>query len=367
MKDGAKQDVARSSLFSLSTHQVGVLISLLGIVWVSPDSVLIRYAEREHSGVGCVVFYKYVFKFAATITGLLVVYGGPRGFLLQVLASKRHFWLAAILEALCEAGFTLSIQHTTAANTLVFLNINPLWCAIFGFLFLAEKPNLRTIIAIALGFGCVALVFIGKTSDSPSGRETLFGDFLSLATGMVLALYLTVCRHAGKLYPKASLVPASAAGAGLSMLIGLALAQGHVGSECAPVSGASGWIYIVVNGAVVMPVALACFALGPKYILSAEVGLIMLLEVLLGPLWVWLTLGEVPATWTLIGGGLLLFVLASHESLSLIAERRKPVDEVVANTIKGVASEEPKSAFVSTIAPAPEEAEMPSDACIIEL
>jgi hypothetical protein len=62
---------------------------------------------------------------------------------------------------------------------------------------------------------------------------------------------------------------------------------------------------------------------GPRLITGAEVGLCALLEVVLGPLMVFLAYDEVPSKWTLIGGSLLLCVLAAHESRPLFEKSRE--------------------------------------------
>lgn len=311
-----------SSRCSISRRQQGVLISLLGIIWVSPDALLVRLAEIEHGYKGCCVFYKYCFKLVATFFGMVfVAYGGPQGYLKQVRAAGWHFYAAAILEGICEASFTMATTSTSAANNLVLVSANPLWCAVLGAVCFKEVPRLHTCVALVLGFCCVVLVFLGSGATTPSGRESIEGDLLGVATGIILALYLTVIRHAGKLRPEATLVPASVLASAVSVVLGLAITGGEVGEQCGTKSGFSGWVYSAVNGMIVMPISLACFAIGPKYIMSAEVGLIMLLEVLLGPLFVWMGTQEVPAFWTFLGGGILIVVLAGNELLSLRAEQ----------------------------------------------
>jgi drug/metabolite transporter (DMT)-like permease len=55
----------------------------------------------------------------------------------------------------------------------------------------------------------------------------------------------------------------------------------------------------------------------PKLIPAAEVSLIMLLETFLGPLWVWLFIGQRPAMTTVLGGGLLVLTLILHSLAGL--------------------------------------------------
>jgi len=61
--------------------------------------------------------------------------------------------------------------------------------------------------------------------------------------------------------------------------------------------------------------------LGPRYLPAPEVGLILLLETVLGPYWVWLALGEDPGARALAGGAIVIGVLVLHSALSLRGQR----------------------------------------------
>ena len=76
-------------------------------------------------------------------------------------------------------------------------------------------------------------------------------------------------------------------------------------------------LWILTMGFAVTTPATALLALGPRYISSPEVGLIVLLETVLGPLWVWLVIHETPSQWTLVGGALVVLTLIVHSLLSL--------------------------------------------------
>ena len=66
-------------------------------------------------------------------------------------------------------------------------------------------------------------------------------------------------------------------------------------------------------------------ALGPRYIPSAEVALLLLLESVLAPLLMWVAMGEVPGGWTLTGGAVVLGALALSNWSAMRASRRRPV------------------------------------------
>ena len=68
--------------------------------------------------------------------------------------------------------------------------------------------------------------------------------------------------------------------------------------------------YLLIMGLYMLPVGTALMFLGPRYIPASEVGLLLLLESILGPVWVWLAIGEEPGASTLLGGAIVLSTLA---------------------------------------------------------
>ena len=75
--------------------------------------------------------------------------------------------------------------------------------------------------------------------------------------------------------------------------------------------------YVAVLGCLVIPIAFACFVTAPRYIPAPEFSLVVLLEMVLGPYWVWLGLGERPAHSAFLGGAIVLITLVAHSVISL--------------------------------------------------
>jgi len=73
--------------------------------------------------------------------------------------------------------------------------------------------------------------------------------------------------------------------------------------------------------AVLNAVAFVMLGAGAKRIPSPEVGLLMLLETIIGPVWVWLVLNEIPSTNALIGGAIVIVTLGLHSIASLKARQ----------------------------------------------
>jgi drug/metabolite transporter (DMT)-like permease len=106
------------------------------------------------------------------------------------------------------------------------------------------------------------------------------------------AIGLTVVRRSGS-----NVIPSLAVGSFVSAGIGFFL----IGSDVARLSS-EGWVWIALNGMLVVPLASALIALGPRYIPAAEVAMFFLLDTVFTPLWIWLIFGEVPSERAVIGG-----------------------------------------------------------------
>ena len=87
--------------------------------------------------------------------------------------------------------------------------------------------------------------------------------------------------------------------------------------------------YLIVLGGIVLPVSFTLITIGPRYLPAPEVSLILLTETILGPIWVWLALNEVPQATTLIAGALIISTLVSHTFMSLWATRQNGVAEEI--------------------------------------
>jgi len=188
-----------------------------------------------------------------------------------------------------------------------------------------------------VALGAIALVFVPsviESSDSVDG--TVHGDLISLLTGSCLAALLTANRRTSDRYPKALLSISGVLGSFVSTMACLppafalpigphvhhedghhdgavhsTVAFGHTLADLEPIF----WPLIMVDAAMIVGCVLTAMMLAPRFISGTQVALILLLENILGPLFVYMSpqFREVPSIWTLVGGGILLVTLAVHE------------------------------------------------------
>ncbi|MFQ5993892.1 MAG: DMT family transporter [Acidiferrobacterales bacterium] len=283
---------------TISNHLRGVTLATAGALIISPDALILRLITTDH---WTVLFWRGLLT-ALTLAVLFVV-TYPRTFVQYVRVIGGLGMLAAFLLAVTSILFVTSITLTTAANTLVIISVAPLLAAILSFVFLREHVPFRTWIAILAALAGIAMIFSGNL-----GGGALLGDLCALATAFFLAAHLTVVRRA-----RAN-----------DMLPAVAISGIIVAIACVPIAKplavtTPDIALLAVLGMVVLPLAFSLFVRAPRFIPAAEVGLIMLLEAILGPLWVWLAINEIPNAATFVGGGAVLATLIVHSVLALRA------------------------------------------------
>ena len=283
-------------------HILGITLALVGVLVLSPDALLIRLIDADRATL---LFWRALLQ-GGTLALVLALY--YRGSLPRVIRSMGRTGIVATgVFALSTILFVSSITQTEAANTLFIMATAPLFAALISWIGMGERVARRTWIAIVCALAGVGIIFAGGL-----GGGTLLGDLLGLGAALSLATQLSIARHARAI----SLVPALAGG----MFVAAGVAWVTYAEPLALGPGDPLWLFLL--GVMVLPIAFGLLTLAPRYVASPEVSLIMQLEAVLGPIWVWLGVGEVPPTATFVGGAIVLVTLVVHSSLGIRAHHR---------------------------------------------
>jgi drug/metabolite transporter (DMT)-like permease len=219
------------------------------------------------------------------------------------LRQLRHLGLAGSIAIAAFAAsvfsFIAAINGTTVANTLVIASAAPLFAALLSWIFLRERVPPATWIAVTLLFLGIAIIFSGSLRTS-----LIAGDLFALLYAACLAAYYVALRHCAS----GHLVLVLAAGGLLSGLLAWPLAAP------ATVAPEEFWLLFAL-GVIVVPASTMLLSFGTRHLPAPDITLIMMLEMLLGPLWVWLALGETPGPATVGGGLLILLTVVGHSYL----------------------------------------------------
>ena len=88
-------------------------------------------------------------------------------------------------------------------------------------------------------------------------------------------------------------------------------------------------IWLILNGGVLIPVAMICLAIGPMFVPAPVVSMAFLIETVLAPIWVWLIFLETPTPQTLVGGAILITALLAHSLWQLHQGRRRRATQAI--------------------------------------
>ena len=288
-----------------TTHLKGLLITFAAVLILSPDALLVRLIRCD---VLTLLFWRCLLT-----SGMQAIF---------LAASYRQQFLQCFLNigriGLLSAGtvtagsflFVNSLKHTAAANTLIILAATPLFSSLLSWLFLREKIPQRTWLAIIVCFGGILVIFSGSLANG-----LLLGDLMALGATLMWASNLVILRKGKEI----NMVPANLIGN--FMVVPIAFLAG-----AQPLAVTPGDVtFLLLLGGVVLPVSFTLITLGPRYLPAPEVSLILLVETILGPLWVWLVLNESPHAATLLAGALIIGTLALHTIMSLRSSHQTKV------------------------------------------
>jgi drug/metabolite transporter (DMT)-like permease len=196
------------------------------------------------------------------------------------------------LIAIASGFFIIALNHASVANILFMQALAPLLAAAMGML-LGERVAGRTWLAMGIALGGVALMVGGP------GRPSALGLVLSFVMTTAFAATLVITRHQREI----SMAPATCVSQVVVLVVAAPFAHP---SDAGP---RDLWL-LVALGVGQIGLGLVFLTIGGRLIPAAEVALITLLEVVLGPLWVWMFLSEQPSASTLVGGAIVLAAVA---------------------------------------------------------
>ena len=281
---------------NLSNQQKGSLMAFIAVMFITPDSLLIRLSNIETWGM---LFYRGAIPFVVVLIGLLFFY--KNNFLKALLGIGIPGIFYILSFATCNITFLISIQNTNVANTLVMIALAPMLSAILGALFLKEAPDKKTWIAILLTFTACVYIF----HDSLK-LGNIYGDLMGFATAFGLACNATLARYA----KDRDLVPSAVIGKLCVAIFAFFFVENFelLGKDL---------IYVPLMCIMCVAIPFVLVTIAPRFITGAEVNLFFLLETILGPIWVWMVIKEQPSPETLLGGIVIIITIAIHSFLAI--------------------------------------------------
>lgn len=277
-----------------------IVLMLIGSTVISFSGLTIRNIELADNWQ--INFYRSV-AFGITISIILLFRYGRRAPQQLTGIGLKGVW-AGVMLAFASISFLQAITNTTVAATTFTLMSTPFITAAMAWLFMREhieKSTIYTMIAAAIG---ISLMFIQGL-----GSGTLYGNFMAFLCAIGFSAYATLIRwnRGSEMLP--SLIICNL----IIMIVALVFRWDNI------IISWNDLILCLILGGLMSTTVDTLFIIASKHLVAAELTLFKLLEFTLGPLWVWIFINEVPTSWTLIGGS----IVVSAVLLKSASELRK--------------------------------------------
>ena len=271
-------------------YKTGVILVLFAGLFWSLFGIIIRQISTANTWQ--ILFYRCISLFL--LISLILLFRYKSEFRTVIFRSLRSDILGGIGLLFALVGSVISILNTTVANTLFLLAITPLFTAFLARFFLKEKIKPHTWIAISAAIlGSIIIVF-----DEVNLQKSL-ASFFAIISAFGFS-YFTIMLRVGK---QNDSLPSVWYGAAFTVIIsamvcvffryGIVISFWDIGVS-------------VMLGLFQIGIGLVCYTIGAIVVPAAQLGLLIMTEVILGPIWVWIFLGEGFRFGTLVGGLLVL-------------------------------------------------------------
>ena len=267
----------------------GPLLIFLGALSLSFGGLIVK--SFEGATLWQILFWRSLFFSLTVLTFLIITYKSK--VLKSFYVSGLPGFIGGLILSIGFCGYVFAMYNTTVANTNFIISLQILFLAIFGFFFLKEKINLITLISIILAMSGV-LLMVGN-SLSPG---ELSGNLAAFTMPITFAVLIMIVRK----FPSVDMVPAQFVAGISSCLIGLSFSPTIIISPHDIFLGFIAGFFQIGFGFIFITI-------GARTTPSAMVGIIMLSESVLGPIWAFLFVSEIPSLYGLIGGAIILFAV----------------------------------------------------------
>jgi len=264
----------------------GPLLIFMGALSLSFGGLIVK--SFEGATLWQILFWRSLF-FSLTVLAFLT-FSYKKKIFKAFYDSGLPGFIGGVILSFGFCGYVFAMYNTTVANTNFIISLQILFLAIFGYFFLKEKINLVTLTSIVLAMIGV-LVMVGN-SLSPG---ELSGNLAAFTMPITFAVLIIIVRK----FPNVDMVPAQFIAGISSCLIGLLLSTKIMISPNDIFLGFLAGFFQVGFGFIFITI-------GARTTPSVMVGIIMLSESVLGPIWAFLFLSERPSTFGLIGGAIIL-------------------------------------------------------------
>ena len=264
----------------------GPFLVFLGAVSLSFGGLIVK--SFEGSTLWQILFWRSVF-FIIVVT-IFLLFNYKKTFFSALYKSGIPGLIGGIILSIGFSSYVFAMYETTVANTNFIIQTQTLFLAIFGYIFLKETISKLTFFCIILAISGIFLML--GNSISP-GEMT--GNLVAFIMPISFAVLILIVRK----FPKVDMIPLQLVAGIFAMIIGLLMSPTIIVSSKDIFLGFLAGFFQVGFGFIFITI-------GARSTPAAFVGIIMLTEAVLGPLWAWMFVNENPPISVLIGGSIII-------------------------------------------------------------
>ena len=264
----------------------GPLLILTGGFCLSWGGLILR--TFESASIWQILFYRSIFFLWVLIAFILLTYGKKT--FKKIKEAGVPGLIGGVFLSTNFVAYMYSMMETTVANVVFIISTQTVFLPIVAYIFLKEKISPRGYVAIMLAMIGVTLM-IGDSL----GTGSLKGNLAALTIPINFSVLVLIIRK----YPKVDMIPAIFYAGILSCLYGLLLLENFA------ISTKDIWLAFLL-GVPQLAFGFIFITIGSRTTPAVMVGLLMLMESIFAPIWVWLFYNEIPPISVLIGGIIIL-------------------------------------------------------------
>ena len=279
----------------MQQSQFGLMLALIGALILTPDSLLMRLSQMDG---GAMLAWR------ATLAGLVFLAIGLNKRFQSTDKSIFVFSKSFVALIACQVAntsfFAFAISLAPVAIVLVCVATVPIISVVLSTIFLNERASLKSVaVIVTVTSGIVVSVYGDFRTDVAFNLQTMMGAVFGLAVALSLAINFVIVRQDRDVEFEIAL--------GVGALI--AGITAFVLSPTASDTTLQSTLIISITGLIILPLSFVMLSRASRYTTASNASMLMLLETVLGPLWVWVFIGERPSYLTITGGVIVIIAI----------------------------------------------------------
>lgn len=272
----------------MNTHLKAILISASGVLLMSLESLFIKLTS-----ISAMTFSFYIGIFMMLSINSILLFKHKKNIVLEYKKSYFAVIVCGVLFGTSNMFFISAIKTTSVANTVMIFASAPIFSALYSYVFYKLKAKKNIFIASFFIFLGLFIIF-----SSQLGEGNLLGNIYALICVNLFALSFVVLAQ----YKDANrFVITSVAGLSAFVLSSFFVSDFYINQ--------STLLVLLTAGLLISPISRVLMGIGTRTLIASEVSLLMIIETIMAPIWVWIFLHEVPENSTFLGGSVILLTL----------------------------------------------------------